>query len=92
MIGLLEALSSSTEAFDEQKLACITSLAERVASYAPVRRLRSELMDANTSLHSSTSGHRKQRATTSQFGGELRLLPSSVTSCIWFQTTISYCS
>src|SRR6266700_5640779 len=47
-----------------------------------MRRLRSELMDGNTSLHSSTSGRRKQSATTSQFGRDLRLLTSSVTSLI----------
>jgi hypothetical protein len=35
IIGVLEALSSDTDVFDEQKLACITSLAERVALCAP---------------------------------------------------------
>jgi hypothetical protein len=35
IIGVLEALSSDTHVFDEQKLACITNLAERVALCAP---------------------------------------------------------
>src|SRR5438552_14951909 len=38
IIGALEALSSDTEAFDEQKLACITRLAERVALCAQSTR------------------------------------------------------
>ena len=35
IIGVLEALSSDTDTFDEQKLACIMMLAERVVLYGP---------------------------------------------------------